>query len=87
VRGPIRPRRLEAKGQPFVIDDLQSSRRQRWSGGVADQAFQAGAVVVVDAGRRSEAVLFNVSTVCELAQPVAPKGPRRERAVAKTAVL
>jgi hypothetical protein len=56
VGGTIRPRRLEAKGQTFVIDDLQSSRRQGWSSGVADQAFQAGAVVVVDAGGRSPRV-------------------------------
>ena len=53
VGGSIRPRRLEAKGQPLVIDDLQSPRRQGWSASVADQAFQAGPIVV-DAGGRMQ---------------------------------
>ena len=45
----VRPGGFEAKGEVFVIDDLQTSRRQGGSGDIAGQAFQTGPIVGVDA--------------------------------------
>ena len=44
MRGTIRPRRLKAKGQLFVVGDLQAASCQRRARGVADEAFQTGSV-------------------------------------------
>ena len=54
MRGAIRPRRLKAKGQLFVVGDLQAASCQRRARGVTDEAFQTGSVVVVDAGGRMQ---------------------------------
>ena len=54
MRGTIRPRRLKAKGQLFVVGDLQAASCQRRARGVTDEALQTGSVVVVDAGGRMQ---------------------------------
>ena len=53
MRGTIRPRRLKAKGQLFVVGDLQAASCQRRARGVTDEAFQTGSAVV-DAGGRMQ---------------------------------
>ena len=45
MRGTIRPRRLKAKGQLFVVGDLQATSCQRRARGVTDEAFQIRSVV------------------------------------------
>ena len=45
MRGTIRPRRLKAKGQLFVVGDLQAASCQRRARGVTDEAFQIRSVV------------------------------------------
>ena len=54
MRGTIQPRRLKAKGQLFVVGDLQAASCQRRARGVTDEAFQTGSVVAADAGGRMQ---------------------------------
>ena len=57
MRGAIRPRRLKAKGQLFVVGDLQAASCQRRASGVTDEAFQTGSVQPMQESSRKEITL------------------------------